>query len=174
MIGRPHHSEAAPYYWTYINEAPGENPLALMNDQLSEAEQFFDAITSEHSAYRYAPEKWSIRQVVNHVTDTERAFVFRALWFARGFAEPLPSYDQEIAARSAHADAVEWRDHIDEFLSVRRSTLAFFRNLPRDAWERSGIASDKRFSVRALAYIIPGHVAYHLRILRERYLTLSS
>ena len=171
MIGRPHESEAAPYYWTYINEVPGENPLSVMNDQLSESETVFDAISEEKSSFRYAPGKWSIRQVVNHVSDTERAFVFRAMWFARGFDTPLPSYDQEIAAAGALADAITWRQHIEEFLSVRRATLAFYRNLPTDAWQRSGIASDKRFTVRAMAYITAGHVAYHLRILRERYLT---
>ena len=171
MIGRPDQSEAAPYYWTYINEVPGDSPLSVMDDQYHEAEDLFHAISDEKSTYRYAPGKWSIRQVGNHVSDTERAFVFRAMWFARGFAEPLPSYDQEIAAAGAHADAMEWHNNIVEFLAVRRATLAFFRNLPTEAWQRSGIASDKRFTVRAMAYITAGHVAYHMRLLRERYLS---
>ncbi len=174
MIGRPHESEAAPYYWTYINQAPGENPVSLIDDQLAEVQELFHAITDEQSKHRYAPDKWSIRQLLNHVTDTERAFLFRALWFARGFTEPLPGYDQDVAATGAQADRVDWLAHVDEFIAVRRATLGFFRNLPPDAWERSGIASEKRFTVRALAYIIPGHVAHHLRILRERYLTMSS
>lgn len=120
--------------------------------------------------HRYAPDKWSIRQLLNHVTDTERSFAFRALWFARGFDTALPGFDQNIAASGAGADAVVWTAHIEEFRCVRLSTISLFRNLPPDAWDRTGIASDNPFTVRALAFIIPGHVAHHIRMLRERYL----
>lgn len=169
MIGRPLESEAAPYYWTYINEAFGDEPLALLESQLGTVQAICRGISEDKSLFRYAPGKWSIRQVLNHVSDTERAFAFRALWFARGFDVPLPSYDQEIAAKGAEADKCPWAAHIEEFLNVRRATISLFRNLPRDAWMQTGIASDKRFSVRALAYIIPGHVAYHMKILKDRY-----
>jgi DinB superfamily len=170
MIGRPQPSEAAEYYWNYINEVHGDDPQAVMDAQVEDLDTICCALSDEKSLHRYAPGKWSIRQVLNHVTDTERAFVFRALWFARGFDTPLPSYDQEIAAAGALADTIPWHDHIDEFRNVRLATLSFFRNLPPTAWDRSGIASDKRFTVRAIAYIIPGHVAYHMRLLKERYL----
>jgi hypothetical protein len=108
--------------------------------------------------------------VLNHVTDTERAFAFRALSFARGLESPLPSYDQNIAASGAEADQVSWAAHVEEFRRVRLSTISLFRNMPSQAWARSGIASDNRFTVRALAYIIPGHFAHHVSVLRERYL----
>ena len=98
MIGRPEASEAAPYYFTYINQAPGDNPVRLIEAQLDEALPILTAITEEKSLYRYAPDKWSIRQALNHLTDTERVFAVRALWFARGLDTPLPSYDQNIAA----------------------------------------------------------------------------
>ena len=88
----------------------------------------------------YAPDKWSIRQVLNHVTDTERAFAFRALSFARGLESPLPSYDQNIAASGAEADQVSWAAHVEEFRRVRLSTISLFRNMPSQAWARSGIA----------------------------------
>jgi hypothetical protein len=169
MIGRPQQSEAAPYYFTYINLVQGDDPQAVMDSQLDKVESILSSITEKKSLYRYAPEKWSIRQVVNHVTDTERSFVFRAFWFARGFDSPLPSYEQDIAAKSAEADRIPWNDHLDEFRNVRLATLSFFRNLPPDAWMRSGIASDNRFTVRALAYLVAGHAAYHVQILRERY-----
>jgi hypothetical protein len=169
MSGRPQANEAAPYYFLYIDQAPGDNPTALIESQLDESLAFFSGISEEGSRYRYAPEKWSIRQVLNHVADTERAFVFRALWFARGFASPLPSYDQEIAAAGALADRVSWACHIGEFRAVRLATIAFFRNLPPEAWDRSGIASGNPFTVRALAYIAAGHVAHHVKVLRERY-----
>lgn len=122
--------------------------------------------------FRYAPDKWSIRQVMNHVNDTERVFVFRALWFARGFDEPLPSFDQDVAVTFAGADARSWASHLEEFATVRAATMTFFRSLPEGAANRNGIASGNPFSVRALAYIIAGHVEHHLKILRKRYLPL--
>jgi hypothetical protein len=170
MIGRPETSEAAPYYFTYINQVPGDNPLRVMETQLGEALAMFAAISEEKSLHRYAPGKWSIRQAVNHVTDTERVFAVRALWFARGLETPLPSYEQDVAAAGAAADGIPWAAHIEEFGHVRRASIALFRNMPGDAWLRSGIASEKRFTVRAMAFIAAGHLTHHLKILRERYL----
>lgn len=170
MIGRPSSTEAAPYYFTYINQVVGEDPLSTIEKQLEDSLVFFSTISEEKSKHRYAPEKWSIREVLNHLTDTERAFAFRALWFARGFADPLPSYDQEIAARGAGADAVPWSAHVIEFRRVRLATISLFKNMPAEAWTRTGIASDNRFSVRAMAFITAGHVTHHVRILKERYL----
>src|SRR5262249_22604937 len=114
--------------------------------------------------------KWSIRQVQNHVNDCERVFLFRALWFARGFESPLPSYDQNIAALGAQADDFSWASQVEEFRQVRLATLSFFQNLPSQALMRTGVASDNPFTVRALAYIIAGHLAHHRAILEERYL----
>jgi DinB superfamily len=170
MIGRPEASEAAPYYFNYINQVNGNDPIRVIESQLDDALLIFASISEEKSLYRYAPEKWSIRQTLNHVTDTERSFAFRALWFARGFEAPLPSYDQNIAAAGAAADGIPWAAHIEEFGHVRRATIALFRNLPADAWVRTGVASDNRFTVRAMAFIVAGHLTHHLRILRERYL----
>src|SRR5438067_11548337 len=104
MIGRPEKSEAAAYYFTYIDQAPGADVEALLGSQLEESGALFSGISEEKSLRRYAPEKWSIRQVLNHISDTERVFALRALWFARGFDTPLASYDQDIAARAAEAD----------------------------------------------------------------------
>jgi hypothetical protein len=170
MIGRPQHTEAAPNYFTYINQVSGDNPLGSMESQLDEAMALFSGISDAKSLYRYAPEKWSIRQVLNHVSDNERAFAFRALWFARGFTSPLSGFDQNIAASGAEADRISWADHVEEFRGVRLSTISFFKNMPAEAWGRTGIASDNPFTVRALAFIIPGHVTHHVSLLRERYL----
>ena len=170
MIARPQDTEVAPYYFTYINQVTGDDPIAAIENQLAESQALFSKISEEKSLHRYAPDKWSIRQVLNHVTDTERAFAFRALWFARGFDTPLPSYDQNIAAAGADADRISWAAHVEEFQNVRLSTISLFRNMPPQAWPRRGIASGNPFTVRALAYIIPGHVAHHITLLRERYL----
>ena len=170
MTGRPESTEAAPYYFTYIDQVSGDDALGTLESQLEEALVVFEGIPEKKSLHRYAPEKWSIREVLNHLTDTERSFAFRALWFARGFDTPLPSYDQNIAAASAEADKISWKAHMEEFRQVRLSTISLFRNMPAEAWTRRGIASGNRFTVRALAFIAAGHVTHHLKLLRERYL----
>ena len=170
MIGRPQNSEAAPYYFTYINQVASEDVIGTIDLQLEESLPFFSTISEAKSLHRYAPDKWSIRQVLNHVSDTERAFAFRALWFARGFETPLASYDQNISVASAAADRVPWADHVEEFRRVRLATISLFRNMPPEGWTRTGIASDYHFTVRALAYVIAGHLTHHITILRERYL----
>jgi hypothetical protein len=170
MMERPETSEAAAYYFTYIDQVVGADLQKSLGNQLEDLEALSSGISEEKSLYRYTPDKWSIRQVLNHITDAERAFAFRALWFARGFDTPLPSYDQDIAARGADADRFSWGAHVAEFRCVRLATLSLFANMPAEAWLRSGIASDTHFTVRALAWIIAGHTAHHVRILRERYL----
>jgi len=170
MGTRPDASEAAEYYFTYINQVGDGDIRAILEQQSSEAETMLRGIGEETSLHRYAPDKWSMRQVLSHVNDTERAFVFRALWFARGFDSPLPSFDQNVAIAAAGADDRSWNSHVEEFRAIRSGTLAFFQSLPASAWARRGVASGYSFSVRALAYITAGHVNHHLRILRERYL----
>jgi hypothetical protein len=170
MQGRPEPQEAAQYYFRYIDQAQGDDVLGLLQSQLDETLALLDGIGEERSLHRYAPEKWSIRQVLNHVSDTERVFVFRAFWFGRGFAGPLAGFDQDVSAGAAGAGEVSWARHVEEFRAVRLATLAFFRNLPAEAWTRSGVASDNPVTVRALAYITAGHLAHHTAILRERYL----
>ena len=170
MNGRPQPNEVASYFFTYISQVPGDDPLGVIESQLDEYQPLLSGISEDKSLYRYGPDKWSIRQVLNHVSDTERAFAFRALWFARGFDTPLPSYDQEISAAGANADAVSWAAHVEEFQRIRLATISLFRNLPGSAWMRTGTASGNPFTVRALAFIIPGHVTHHFKILRERYL----
>ena len=166
----PDSTEAAQYYFTYIEQVPAGDIRGILKAQLPETVTLLEGISEDRSRHRYAPDKWSIREVVSHLNDTERLFVFRAMWFARGFDSPLPSFDQNIAIATADADARSLESHIEEFRGVRAGTIAFFDNLPEQAWMRRGIASDNPFSVRALAYICAGHVAHHVRILRERYL----
>jgi DinB family protein len=170
MLGRPEPNEAAPYYSTYIDLISSDDIVNVLESQLDETLSFLSGVSEEKSLHRYAPDKWSIRQLLGHVNDCERLFVFRAMWFARGFPDPLPSFDQNICVEFAEADEVAWSSHVEEFRRLRLATIAFFRNLPEKAWLRSGIASDNPFTVRALAYIAAGHVAHHTGILKERYL----
>lgn len=170
MRGLPERNEAASYYYKYIDLVQSDDIVGALEEQLDETLALLLGITEEASLHRYAPDKWSMRQLINHVTDTERVFLFRAFWFARGFDSPLPSFDEKVSAEEARADEFSWARHVEEFRSVRLATLAFFRNLPEAAWMRSGIASDNPVSVRALAYLTAGHAAHHVALLRERYL----
>jgi hypothetical protein len=166
----PQANEAASDYFGYIDLARSENIVSFLDHQLGEAMSFLESISEERSQHRYAPDKWSVKQVLNHVNDGERLFLGRALWFGRGFTDPLPGFDQEIGVAGANADDTAWSDLVEEFRTVRLGTLSFFRNLPDEAWYRTGVASDNPFTVNALAHIIGGHVAHHLNVLKERYL----
>jgi hypothetical protein len=167
---RPTPTEAAAYYFNYIDRVQGEDVLGVLHSQLNQTVEFLSTISEEKSLHRYAPEKWTLRELLNHVNDTERLFVFRALWFARGFEEPLPSFDQDIAVNNSGANSVAWKDMVDEFKSLRQTTLSFFRTLPEEAWDRAGVASGNPFSVRALAFIVAGHVSHHIDVMKRLYL----
>jgi hypothetical protein len=169
MLGRPGPSEAAPYYFRYIDQFQGTNIVVGLSEQLDQTLAVGAGISEAQSCFRYADGKWSIREVLNHITDSERVFAFRAVWFARGFDTAMPSYDQDIACQRAEADQVGWSAHIEEFRRVRLSTLSLFEHLPSDSWLRTGVASDTSFSVRALAYIIGGHCTHHISLLYKHY-----
>ncbi|MGH9466295.1 MAG: DinB family protein [Terriglobales bacterium] len=171
MLTRPLADEADPYYFPYIDLVPGDDPVRAMCAQLEEM-MLLGSLSEERSLFRYAPGKWSLRESLNHVTDTERGFAFRVLWFARGYEAPLPSIDQEVGVRGAGADRIAWSAHLEEFRRVRLASIALLENLPPEAWDRRGMASGKHFSVRALAFLLPGHAAHHLKIFRERYLSV--
>jgi hypothetical protein len=169
-ITRPDRSEAAEYYFTYIDKVRSDDILQVLEAQSTEALSFFQSIPDSRSLHRYGPDKWTIREVAAHLNDTERLFLSRAFWFARGFDTPLPSFDQHVAIAACGANDRPWNNHIEGFRAVRAATLTFLRDLPDDAWRRRGVASDCTFTVRALAYIAAGHVTHHVEILRDRYL----
>ena len=174
MTNRPHRDEAAEYYFKYIDQVPDGDILATLARQQDDVLEVLGTILEEQSLHAYEPGKWTLREVVGHVNDCERLFVFRAFWFARGFDTPLPSFDEHVAADAARANDVDWASHINEFRAVRESTRAFFQQLPGEAWTRRGVASGNPFSVRALAYLAAGHVAHHMAIIRTRYLETNA
>ena len=167
---RPTREEAAAYYFTYIDQVRGDDLLAELESQEAEVARLLGGISEERSLHRYQADKWSIRELLGHVNDCERLFAFRALWFARGFDTPLPSFDQAVATAHAGSDGRSWEGHVGEFRALRAATLALLRGLPEEAWERTGVASGYPFTVRALAFVIAGHAAHHVRVLNERYL----
>jgi uncharacterized damage-inducible protein DinB len=167
---RPQSTEAADYYFKYIDLITSDEIVPAMENQMDEMLQFLNGISEEQSLYSYAPGKWTIREVLNHVNDGERVFTGRAFWFARGFTDALPSFEQDIAVQTAHANNTSWADLVEEFKYVRLSTISFFKSMPEEAWDKTGVASDNPVTVRALAYIIAGHVSHHMGVLREKYL----
>ena len=167
---RPQPTEAAEYYSRYIDLITSDDIVPVFENQMGEMLQFLGGISEEQSLHSYAPGKWTIREVLNHVNDGERVFTGRAFWFARGFTDALPSFEQDIAVQAAQANNTSWADLVEEFKIVRLGTISFFKSMPEEAWDRTGIASDNPVSVRALAYIIAGHVAHHIGVLREKYL----
>ncbi len=171
MTTPPDHTEASEYYFTYIDQvAPGEI-CSILEVQSAETLALVATISEERSLTRYAADKWTIRELVGHLNDTERLFHFRAWWFARGFDTPLPSFDQHVAVAAAGANERSLASLAEEFRVVRAASLAFFGNLSAEAWSRRGVASGNPFTVRALAYLAAGHVTHHLKVLRDRYLS---
>ena len=170
IVTAPDRTEYADYYRPYIEKVRGQDVMRVLENQLAEIMPTLTTVSEERSLHRYAPEKWSIREVLNHINDAERLFSFRAFWFARGFEDPLPSFDQDVAVRLAGAGGRSWASHLEELESVRAATLTLFRDLPDEAWTRRGVASGNPFTVRSLAYICAGHCAHHVGVLRDRYL----
>ena len=167
---RPDRTEAADYYFKYIDLVPVGDIRDTLETQRSSMATLLESIPLDRIDYRYEPDKWSVREVLGHLNDTERLFTLRAFWFARGFDTPLPSFDQHVAMQHAGANGRPWNSLVEEFQALRASTALFFRHLPLDAWLRRGVASDCPFTVRALAYLGAGHVIHHVNILRARYL----
>lgn len=170
QMTRPQNTEAASYYFKYIDLITSDDIVGVIQSQMGEMLQLLEGISDEKSLSSYEPGKWTIREVLNHVNDGERVFLSRAFWFARGFQDALPSFEQDLAVQAAQANQTPWSELVDEFRNVRLSSISFFKNLPADAWNLTGVASDASVSVNAIAYIIAGHVAHHTNVLRERYL----
>ena len=170
LRARPHTTEYAPYYHTYISGVPEGDVVAIMRDSGRELNAALMAVPEQRGGFRYGEGKWTIREVIGHLIDAERVFAYRAMVFARGDATPLPSFDENAYVPTSGAEARTIASLAQELAVVRESSVLLFQSLPDDAWVRRGTASGKEISVRAIAYIIAGHPMHHLRILRERYL----
>jgi len=169
MSQRPGPDEYASYYETYIGQVPDGDILELLATQAADTIGLLAAVPAERETYRYAPGKWSVREVVGHVIDTERVFAYRALAFARKSDEPLPSMDQETWAVASNAGDRPLADLIAELRAVRDATLALFDSFADEAGQRRGVASGNTFTVRAIAWIIAGHERHHRMILQREY-----
>lgn len=173
MISKPDAAEYAPYYGKYIALVPDGDVVGTLRGQLAETLALLSGIDEARAAHRYAPDKWSVKELVGHVIDTERIFAYRALRFARNDATPLAGYEQDDYIRGGSFDDYQLGELAEEFAHVRRANLALFEHLNAEAWMRMGVASDNPVSVRALAYILAGHELHHMQILRTKYLGMN-
>ena len=166
----PEADEFAPYYARYIDHVPHGDVLETLEAQHADTVELLDRFGEARGAHRYAPGKWSVKEVVGHVADAERIFTYRALCAARGEPGALPSFDENAYVERADFDRRTLNSLLGEFTAVRRATLSLFRNLDDGQLARRVVANNQPVSARAIAWIVAGHERHHARLLRERYL----
>jgi hypothetical protein len=166
---RPRSTEHDPYYSRYIDQVPEGDVLDTLGWQMRDTLAFLRGLPESAGDSRYAPGKWSVKEVVGHITDTERIMSYRALRIARGDTTPLPGFEQDDYVKAANSGRRQLAGLASEFESVRNATLSLFRSLDDEALLRRGVANKVEVTPRALAYIIAGHERHHLEILRTRY-----
>jgi uncharacterized damage-inducible protein DinB len=169
-IAKPETNEYATYYHKYVSLVPEGNIIETLEQQLEKSLALLSSISEEKGNYRYASEKWSIKELLGHIADTERVFTYRILRFGRNDQAPIEGFEQDDYIANADFASCSLKELTEEFEAVRRASLYLLRHLPDAAWSRRGVASDNEVSVRALAYIVAGHELHHLNVLRERYL----
>ena len=171
LPGRPAADEYGAAFAGYVARiGEREDILAVMAAQLDQDIARLGAVPDARGDYRYAPGKWTLKEVVGHLSDTERVFGYRALRVARGDTIPLPAFDDQAWVPEVGAADRTLADMVAEWADVRRASLSLFRHLPDGAWSRRGTASDQPISVRALAYVLVGHARHHLEVVGARYL----
>jgi hypothetical protein len=168
-VGRPEPDEIPSHYVGYIKRVPEADPVMVCAAQIEETAALVRGLSDAEALYRYGHGKWSIKEVVGHLADVERIMAYRALRIARGDTTPLPGFDENAYVPVAKFDARSLADVVGELRTARAATLALFRTFDADAWRRRGTASGKPVSVRAIAFMIPGHERHHVDILRTRY-----
>jgi len=174
IIARPQPGEYAPYYDRYISLVQGEDILDTLDQQRRQTMLLLSGRNDEDGDFRYAPDKWSAKEVLGHVCDTERIFAYRALRISRSDATPVEGFEQDDYVQNGPFAQRPLADLVEDFIAVRRATLSLLRNLDEAAWSRRGIANKNEVTVRALAYTIAGHEMHHRRILEEKYFARRS
>ena len=167
---RPQSNDYAPYYGKYVMLVPDGNFLDILESQLRDMKQLLEPLTEAQADFRYAPGKWSIKETLGHINDAERIFAIRVLRIARGDQTPLPGFEQDDYVKISNASSRKLADLLEDFMAIRRSTIALIRSLDDASWLRRGTASGEPVSVLAIAFIIAGHVLHHHTIFAEKYL----
>lgn len=170
IVGRPQANEHAPYYSLYIDRINDDDVLAVLSEQISEYVSLVSMASEKNITEPYAQGKWSVKELLGHINDTERIMSYRALRFARNDKTPLSGFEQDDFIATGNFEQRTLSDLKEEFEYVRNSTLCLLGHLDKEAWMRTGLANNNEISVRALAYVMAGHVTHHLDILESRYL----
>jgi len=170
---RPEPGEFAPYHNTYISLVAGNDIVASLDEQRRQTLLLLSGRPESEGDLRYAPGKWTLKEVLGHINDTERIMAYRALRIARGDSTPLPGFEQDDYVRDGPFAHNSLPDLIEDYIAVRRATLTLFRNLQEKDWIRHGTVNGNKLTVRALAYIIAGHELHHRRLIEEKYLNRS-
>jgi uncharacterized damage-inducible protein DinB len=172
-VTRPQPGEYAPYYERYISLVKGEDILATLDQQRRQTMLLLSCRDDADGDFRYAPGKWSAKEVLGHVCDTERVFAYRAMRIARADSTPMEGFEQDDYVRNGGFASRALEDLVEDFIAVRRASLSLLRNLDEAAWTRRGVANKNEVSVRGLAYIIAGHELHHRGILEQKYFAVS-
>ena len=170
-MARPDLTRVPEYYHKYIDQVKEDDLMKALKKQTRTMSKFLEDIPKKKRDYRYAEDKWTIKEILQHMIDVERVFAYRALCFARKDTTPLPSFDENNYAAAARVENRKWKDMIEELATVRKSTEILFDSFDEEQLETSGTASGKSVYVRAIGYIIAGHANHHINVTRERYLT---
>lgn len=167
---RPDLSRIPQFYHIYISHVPQDDLAEAFRLQSPAFIKFIESIPPDKYDYRYADGKWTIKEVLQHIIDAERVFAYRALRFARKDATPLPGFDENLFADNAKADKRAWKDLVEEFKVVRKSSEYLFNSFDEDQLEAAGISYNNPVYVRAIGFVVVGHAMHHVKVLKERYL----
>lgn len=170
MLKRPANDEFAPYYLPYMKAVPEGDIISTLGQQLEDTKLLLKNVSEEQGLFRYGEGKWSIKEVIGHMTDTERVMAYRLLCIARGETVSLPGFDEKQYTAHATFNEQSMEELIDHFSIVRESTLALMKSFDDASWKRKGLANNTEVTVRGVAYIIAGHAIHHCQIIKERYL----
>ena len=171
LPGVPERGEYSEFFAGYVAKAqPCSDPVKKLEEQLADVRQLLGQMDEKTQLHRYAPGKWSVKEMVGHIIDAERIFAYRALRIGRGDQTPLPGFDENSYAEASEAERCDWHLLLDEFTHVRTASYLMLARMPEAAWTRTGTANGAAFSMRGMIHVMIGHVAHHMEILRARYL----
>lgn len=169
-MSKPKPAEYDPYYETYVSLVPEQNVVEVLAEQSAELETLISLLPESMGAHRYADGKWSIKEVLGHLIDGERMFAYRVLRVSRGDETPIEGFEQDGYIENAHSNDRTFAELLEEFTLLRHANLLMFKTFTNETWQRIGTANNVKISVRALAFIMAGHIRHHVSILRTRYL----